>query len=491
MAVVSKSLYLKGHDCLRSAWLTLHRRDLKPAETEAERMRSRTGQKLGEMARGLFPGGLLMWQPGMLVDEALAATQRQREGNDPLFEAAFEEDRFFARADILEPMDEGWFLWEVKSSTTPKDRHFLDLAFQWLLMESCGWKVCGAGLILVNTEWEWHGGSLMPEGLFKREVVTPLVRKAMADVVADMGLVLQAVGLHEPPQESRKKACRECDFLDHCFPDIPSSDILLLGHVKDSQLAVWEARGITSILEIPDEELTRKDQRALKNLLTIPGLRTSQDLAEELQSIKLPACFVDFETDSSAIPWLPGCRPYQSIPFQQAIVMVSDWEDEPERCDFLWDTSVSPDPRPDFIQSLLPSFEAAETIIHYSSAEIVQLRKLAEQGIPGAERARDLILEKGVDLEKIVKGRVLHPDLGAKTTIKKVLPLLCPEMSEAYGGMEIADGDAAMAAFQRLRSGRLMLEEAERIRQALTDYCHLDSLAMVRVAQALRRLANP
>lgn len=490
MAAVSKSLYLKGHDCLKSAWLTLHRRDLKPAETEAERMRSRTGQKLGEMARGLFPGGLLMWQPGMIVEEALAATHRQREGNSPLFEAAFEQEGFFARADILEPMDEGWFLWEVKSSTTPKERHFLDLAFQWLLMESCGWKVAGAGLILVNTEWEWQGGSLLPEGLFKREVVTPLVSKAMADVGADKGLVLQAVGMHEPPQESRKKACRECDFLDHCFPAIPSSDILFLGYVKDSQLADWEGRGITSILEIPDEELTRKDQRALKNLLEAPGLRTAPDLREELEKIRLPACFVDFETDASAIPWLSGCRPYQSIPFQQAIVIVSDWDDEPDRCDFLWDTSVSLDPRPDFVQSLLPSFEEAATIVHYSSAEIVQLRKLAEQNVPGAERARDLILEKGVDLEKIVKGRVHHPELGAKTTIKKVLPLLCPEMAEAYGSMEISDGDEAMAAFQRLRSGRLVTEEAERIRQALVDYCHLDSLAMVRVAQALRGLAS-
>lgn len=490
MASVSKSLYLKGHECPRSAWLTLHRPDLKPSESEAEKMRARTGQKLGELARGLYPGGLLLWQPGMLVEEALAATLRHKEGASPLFEAAFEQGGFFARADILEPTEEGWMLWEVKSSTTPKERHFLDLAFQWILMESCGWKVCGAGLILVNTDWEWKGGSLLPDGLFKQEPVTPLVQKTMVQVAEDKELVLQTVCHAQAPESTRKKACRECDFLDHCFPGIPNSDILFLGYVKDSQLADWEGRGITSILEVPDEELTRKDQRDLKRLLAIPGLRTAPDLGEALEQISLPACFVDFETDASAIPWLPGCRPYQSIPFQQAIVMVTNWSTTHERCDFIWDNTLSPDPRPGFVESLLPSFEAAKTIVHYSSAEIVQLKKLAEQGIPGAERARDLILEKGLDLEKIVKGRVLHPELGSKTTIKKVLPLLCPDMTESYGSMEISDGDSAMAAFQRLRSGRLVREESERVKRALIDYCHLDSMAMVEVAQALRRLAE-
>ncbi len=490
MASVSKSLYLKGHECLRSAWLTLHHPDLRPIQTEAEKMRARTGQKLGEMARSLFPGGLLLWQPGRLVEEALAATHRQREGKSPLFEAAFEEEGFFARADILEPTDEGWFLWEVKSSTTPKDRHYLDLAFQWLLMESCGWKVCGAGLILVNTEWEWNGSILSPVGLFRREVVTAQVEKAMGVALADRELVLEATYSPDAPLVARKRTCRECDYLEQCFPDILNSDILFLGYVKDQQLADWEARGIASILEIPDGELTRKDQINLKRLLSIPDLKIASDLGEELTKIALPACFVDFETDSSAIPWLPGCRPYQSIPFQQATVMVSSWDAPPERCDFLWDPSLSPDQRPDFVQSLLPSFEGASTIIHYSAAEIVQLRKLAEQGVPGAERARDLILEKGLDLEKIVKGRVQHPGLGSKTTIKKVLPLLCPEMADAYGSMEISDGDGAMAAFQRLRSGRLVKEEHDRLRKALIDYCHLDSTAMVRVAMALRRLAN-
>lgn len=490
MVQLSKSLFIKGHDCCRASWLTAWRPDLKPEETLAAQMRSRMGQSLGELARRLYPGGVLCWQPGMIQEDSVLLTAAYKESKAPLFEAAFERGGLFARADILEPTEAGWFLWEVKSSTNPKDRHFIDLAFQWSLMESCGWKVAGAGLILVDTSWTWEGDGQGMDGLFRKEDVTRTVLKAKEGAEQEIPVILAALQEDAPPSQVRKKACRDCDYLDHCFPDLTGSDILFLGYVKDPQIADWERRGLTLITHIPEDELPRKDQRELKRLLSTTGLTVADDLAQELAKITLPACFVDFETDASAIPWLAGANPYQSVPFQQAIVMVHSWSEEPERVDFLWDSADSSDPRPSFVQSLLEPFSQAESIIHYSSAEITQLRKLSEQRAPGADAALLLLQEKGVDLEKIVKGRVQHPDLGTRTTIKKVLPVLCPELAEAYSSMEVSDGDMAMAVFQRIRSGRLVKEEEIRLRQALIDYCHLDSVAMVEVARALRRLAG-
>ena len=46
--------------------------------------------------------------------------------NKPLFEAGFEFDNYFARADIIAPNGDGWDIIEVKSSTKTKDKfiHF-------------------------------------------------------------------------------------------------------------------------------------------------------------------------------------------------------------------------------------------------------------------------------------------------------------------------------------------------------------------------------
>lgn len=492
MIQLTKSLFVKGVDCPRRAWLLAHRKDLKPEETEADKMRAQMGRRLGELARGLYPNAFLCYQPGMVQEDAVAMTQAAIEdGQTALAEASFEHEGLFARTDLLEFYEDSAFVWEVKSSAAYKDHHILDLAFQWQVLELCGINVVGAGLILIDNTMVWDGGMVDPEKLFRREVVTDLVRKQLDSAALQSLLILKALNDPEAEAASRKKVCRDCDFIDHCYGHLTSDDILFLGFAKDEEIRGWEAQGITKITEIPDGDLKRKDQRQLKELLSTDGLSFAEDLSEALDAIKLPACFVDFETDSTAIPWLEGSRPYQAVPFQQSIVMLHSWQGpETSNEEFLWDPEMGPDPRPLFVKSLLKPFEEAATIIHYSSAEMTQLKKLAEQEVEGADNALSLLAEKGVDLEKIVKGRVKHRDLGTRTTIKKVLPLLCPEMSGAYGEMEVGDGDAAMAAFQRLRSGRLVKEEADRLRNALLKYCHLDSWAMVAVAISLRKHAG-
>ncbi len=492
MIQLTKSLFIKGADCSRRAWLLANRKDLKPSETEADKMRAQTGRRLGELARGLYPQALLCFQPGMVQEDAVAATKTAiAQGHRVLSEASFEHEGLFARVDLLELVEDSAFIWEVKSSSAYKDHHILDLAFQWQVLELCGIKVSGVGLILVDNTMVWEGGSIEPHRLFKKEDVTHLAARQLDWAAAESLRLLPLLNAEQPEPATRKRVCRDCDFIDFCYGRLESDDILFLGFAKDEEIKGWEESGITKITEIPDSDLKRKDQRQLKELLLTEGLHFADDLAAALEAAKLPACFVDFETDSTPLPWLKGTRPYQPLPFQQSIVMLHSW-DGPLSTDeeFLWDPAMGPDPRPLFTESLVKPFEEAASIIHYSSAEITQLRKLVEQGVPDAEYLLELIGQKGVDLEKIVKGRVKHRGLGTKTTIKKVLPLLCPDMAGAYSAMTISDGDAAMAAFQRLRSGRLVKEEAVQLRKALLEYCHLDSWAMVVVAMSLRRHAG-
>lgn len=67
-------------------------------------------------------------------------------------------------------------------------------------------------------------------------------------------------------------------------------------------------------------------------------------------------------------------------------------------------------------------------------------------------------------------------------SLKEVLPALVPELT--YEGMEISDGQMASSAYLRMWE----LEdkaEVEKIRQALLEYCKLDTLGMVRILEKL------
>ena len=61
-------------------------------------------------------------------------------------------------------------------------------------------------------------------------------------------------------------------------------------------------------------------------------------------------------------------------------------------------------------------------------------------------------------------------------SIKNVLPALVPKLS--YNDMEISDGGMASNAWLSMWEIE-NLEETEKIRKALLEYCKLDTLAMV------------
>ncbi len=82
----------------------------------------------------------------------------------------------------------------------------------------------------------------------------------------------------------------------------------------------------------------------------------------------------------------------------------------------------------------------------------------------------------------------LHPDLKGQSSIKVVLPTLAPEMT--YEGMEIAGGEAASLAFEDLFQGRTGVRVVDSKRQALLDYCRLDTMAMVTIVEKLRTLVG-
>jgi len=95
------------------------------------------------------------------------------------------------------------------------------------------------------------------------------------------------------------------------------------------------------------------------------------------------------------------------------------------------------------------------------------------------------LVERTVDLEDLFKEGYVDINFQGSTSIKKVLPVLVPELD--YAGMDVASGTDAMEAWQRLvnlQSG----EEKDELHKTMLAYCELDTLAMVRIFEFMEKV---
>jgi len=101
---------------------------------------------VGELARERFPGGVLIDTPHWNRAERVARTQDALAGGVPaVFEASFLADGVSVAVDVLERMDGGRRLIEVKSASSQKDEHLPDVAVQVHVAEASGVPIHVAG----------------------------------------------------------------------------------------------------------------------------------------------------------------------------------------------------------------------------------------------------------------------------------------------------------------------------------------------------------
>ena len=144
------------------------------------------------------------------------------------------------------------------------------------------------------------------------------------------------------------------------------------------------------------------------------------------------------------------------------------------------------DPRPQLADKLIRAVGDTGAICTYTSYEKTMLGHLIK-AVP--KRAKELraIIDRLFDLCKSVSDAYYHPDFHGSFSLKSVFPVLCPD--SGYDDLDIADGQ--FAAVQYMNA--LETEDAElrdQIFRQLRDYCERDTLATLKVRQALSRIAQ-
>ena len=92
------------------------------------------------------------------------------------------------------------------------------------------------------------------------------------------------------------------------------------------------------------------------------------------------------------------------------------------------------------------------------------------------------------DLISIFKTDYVDYRFNGSTSIKKVLPVLCPQFS--YSDLEVQDGTMALDTWGRMASDPNFEGDRDTTRKNLLAYCKLDTLAMVEIYSVLTKLIN-
>lgn len=479
---ITKATWLIAQQCPTRAWFDLRTEAEAPGEAALFRMEQ--GREIGEFARELFPNGVMVSGSGPAAVEATRELVNTPQ-TDTLFEAAFVAGRMTARADILQRETGGWHVLEVKSSfsDTSSIKDLLDdLAYTVFVLRKSGLVVTTASLVLLSRAYRFgHASDVLFEILNKTVEIN--ARVAEFDRVADS--LPAALFTDTRPTALLISACRDCDFFNSdCLGVGVTHSVLEIPNLHHTKLKRLSAAGIIDMAHAPND-LGLNDRQERARISSVAGtLFVSPVLGTALSAFQFPCYYLDFETVATVLPMYDGHACHRQMLTQFSVHRKEGIGTEPTHDEYLADASR--DCERDLAEALIAALGDRGSVVVYSSFEKTRITALRDAYADLAP-ALQAILDRLADMLPILQDHVYHPEFRGSFSIKKVLPALIPSLS--YEGLEVRDGDTAIARFARMAKGAITGDAVAVTRQQLLDYCKLDTLAMVRLHEHLYSLS--
>ncbi len=489
---LSKSRFQAGLQCPKYLWLLCRARQLADPVSESQQAIFDQGHAVGQLARGLFPGGILLEEDFTQADQALRTTaQLVADGATCLYESAFRYDDVLVRPDVLFKEDgQGWTLVEVKSSTEVKPEHVTDLGIQGYVLRGAGMPVRNMCLLHLNSGYEYPGGAYDLGQLFTIEDLTAEVEPFIESVPGLLSQFRQMLAGPTPEIQIGRRCDSPyaCPFHGHCHSHLPEFPVTEIPRVASDVLNSLLSEGYCSIREVPlDYPGLTPTQRMVCDVIQTGEARYAPELKDELSGLAEPIHFLDFETWRSALPAFPGTRPYQPLPVQWSLHTLDHGL---QHAEFLHTDRT--DPRQAFAVTLLEALGGesggadGSPIVVYTGYENYILDGLARD-LPQFAASIAAVQARLFDLHRVVRNYVQHPDFHGSYSLKHVLPALVRDCS--YEGLAIQNGEAATLRWQEAVYGKAPASVCEAIFADLRSYCETDTLAMVRLYEELLHAA--
>ena len=493
MLYLSKSKYCGLWQCPKIAWLKKY----KPEELtidESTLSRMEAGNEVGDLAMGLFGDFVeVTAYNGNKLDlpRMIAATKAEMEKGTPVIcEASFQYDGLYCAVDILKKENNGWAIYEVKSSThNDKAVYVADVAYQKYVLEHCGVLVSGLYLVCLNSDYVFDG-SLDIHRLFKITDAARAVETEEKNIAANLSVAARLLASEEEPAIDLSINCKNpylCGFWPYCSRHIPSPSVFDLYRMPFAKKIEYYKKGKITYQDLLfDSDITSPKQvRQILYAVSDHGTYVNKEsIRDFLDTLSFPLYFLDFETMQTVIPRFVGTKPYAQIPFQYSLHYIEREGGELKHTEYLAESG--PDPRRELAERLCADIPMNVCVTAYNkSFECTRIKELAAAFPDLADHMLNIEANIRDLLVSFQSGWYYNRAMGGSFSIKSVLPALFPnDPALDYHNLEgVHHGGEAMTLFPKIKD--MPPEEQEKARHNLLKYCELDTVAMAKVWQAL------
>lgn len=330
---LSKSTFMRGHQCPLSLWLHFNKPRFKDTPSPQLQQLLQQGTDIGLLARQLFPNGVDIspqqpYQTAKALEDTFAFISM---GYETLYEAAFQYNGIYIALDILVKINHKWVAFEVKSSQKIKEEHLYDAALQYHVIQHCGIELSDFALIHINPDYTFQN-QLDCSQLFTIKSVLPTLKALQPNIAQTAQNLLNQQHQPFPPEVTIGAHCLlpyTCDFFSHCWQEhLDDDSILNLSGRNPATIASLLSQNINKLTEVADAvEFTPSQLRQIYAHKLQQTCIDNQAVFQFLSSLQLNIAFLEVAEGMVAIPQYNGHKPYNYSPVMA--LLLTDSSEKP------------------------------------------------------------------------------------------------------------------------------------------------------------------
>lgn len=473
-------------------WLKKHNPKKLPPVTAGTQALFDSGHRFEQYAEKLFPVGVRLGfdNYGEYLSLPERTTKALADGAKTIFQGRFEFNQLTFICDIVDVVgDKTVDLIEIKSSTTAKDEHEFDLAFQMVVLEGCGFTVRNISVIHVNNDYV-REGEVDPKAITKTSEITEAVKAKREYTKERIEQALKVANSDKCPDLSPSfvQLGSVGDWLNiyRSLADVKPLSIYDLCSISAQTIGELEKSGVELIVDIRDDvKLNFKQSLQVRATKQGGAIINKDTIKQFLDELIFPLYFFDYETLSSSVPYFDGMRPYKQYPFQYSLHILDAPDLELRHMGYLHKDNS--DPAEVLSKTLRAQIGESGSVVTWNMGFEKGCNELIGSRLPEYADFYKSLNNRIVDLmTPFSTGLYVDKDFKGSASIKNVLPVLVPELS--YKNLGIQEGGSAQRLWMEAILDGKRINEKEKILSDLHEYCKLDTLAMVEIYRRLRGL---
>lgn len=428
--LLSKSTFIRGTQCKKSLYLHYKRPFLRDKLSAEQLFKFKRGTDVGVLARDLFPGGIDMTPRSPTQYQKKRDETAEALGNpniEIIYEAVFQYDDVLIMLDILVRDGNKWKAYEVKSSRAISTTFLKDAALQFYVMQGCNVQMSDFSLIYINKDYVLDT-TLSLNKLFIIQSVHDQVTLQLEPIAHEISAMKQLLLRDHSPEIEIGMQCKipyPCDFIGHCWKNIPENSILHLRTFEQSLLFENYFQGMDLLQQFESREsnniIQKLEIESFKKQTLIYNIDAIKRIFKEFDALEGNGIiYLKLLIEQPAVPLVRKTKPYQRIPIAMSIlfnneILAQNRQFSADEAGVL-----------SFIATIKDLMSLNKLIVVDDSFEIIEcLKNLVDKFIDKSDCLPENWSHYFLGIRQLVnQGLVFHPKLGEEWKLPVLLAIV-------------------------------------------------------------------